>query len=579
MPTTLEPFATTVARIVPIEQVHAGNNSRSSLEIPAALIHSVKEAGIINPISVKADSPDNYTIIAGHRRHAAALKAGLSKIPCMVYNGELKEGDERFIALAENHHRLELSDMDYADAFAAQSNKTDKEIGALFGVTPQFVRQRRGLSSLNPKIKKWIRNNKLSIRQAERITCLTNDQQQELSKHLNKADFHTVLWDTVNSATRISTKEALFSSKLYDGEYTSDLFSDNSVTYFADETQANTLQIMAVQDWATKFTKQGWIVHSLPEGKDTWDGYSYQAITKILPETVAHEYTELHSTSREKPLAWLRFIKTLPTLIPNWNDLPESKRTLVITNTRARGRYEFVPFLAPTKNMKTNGTANDVVKPKWGPTMLQSMAAHKGDILTEEWLTRPCDIQMIKFAMAVVVLEAGDITLGHTDYSSKVEGRKELTRPVRYHNQGYQDAQDALALIENEDLSHLFARIVGARIGLVDALPGTSKKPTVADVMAQILGIQMNNLFQPTQQVLRQFDLKQLKTIARLNKVRQGYLFHQSAKKKDLVKAIVSHFEKNPKSHYCHPDFEFVEIKDIKDFDIEKKFGIPVKST
>ena len=50
------------------------------------LTESIKAQGIISPLIVRAiESTDEYEVISGHRRLHAAIKAGLSEVPALIY--------------------------------------------------------------------------------------------------------------------------------------------------------------------------------------------------------------------------------------------------------------------------------------------------------------------------------------------------------------------------------------------------------------------------------------------------------------------------------------------------------------
>ena len=50
------------------------------------LIESIRQQGIIFPLIVRAiESTDEYEVISGHRRLHAAVKAGLSEVPALIY--------------------------------------------------------------------------------------------------------------------------------------------------------------------------------------------------------------------------------------------------------------------------------------------------------------------------------------------------------------------------------------------------------------------------------------------------------------------------------------------------------------
>ena len=67
------------------------SNARDSREYTkkevADLAASIREHGVLQPLLV-TPAGDNYTILAGHRRHAAAALLGLKEVPCVVLDGD-----------------------------------------------------------------------------------------------------------------------------------------------------------------------------------------------------------------------------------------------------------------------------------------------------------------------------------------------------------------------------------------------------------------------------------------------------------------------------------------------------------
>ena len=61
------------------------DNPRSSLGDLTELVRSIRSHGILEPLVVlPADDDGVYRIIAGHRRHAAGIKAGVTDVPAVV---------------------------------------------------------------------------------------------------------------------------------------------------------------------------------------------------------------------------------------------------------------------------------------------------------------------------------------------------------------------------------------------------------------------------------------------------------------------------------------------------------------
>ena len=108
----------------------------------AELADSIREFGIIQPLLVReegtiADGRQQYVIIAGGRRHAAALRAGLTLVPVVI------RGDEaarvRILQLLENLQRQSLSALDEARAY--------QELIDLEGLNPPGLAERLHVSA------------------------------------------------------------------------------------------------------------------------------------------------------------------------------------------------------------------------------------------------------------------------------------------------------------------------------------------------------------------------------------------------------------------------------------------------
>ena len=80
------------------------------------LTESIKAQGIISPLIVRAiESTDEYEVISGHRRLHAAVKAGLSEVPALIYP---LDRNEAVIAVVDsNLHRERLLPSEKAFAY------------------------------------------------------------------------------------------------------------------------------------------------------------------------------------------------------------------------------------------------------------------------------------------------------------------------------------------------------------------------------------------------------------------------------------------------------------------------------
>ena len=71
------------------------------------LSQSIKDLGIIQPITVRKVDSEDYEIISGERRFRASKEAGLKSIPCYV-KGVDNETDILKMSLVENVQRVDL---------------------------------------------------------------------------------------------------------------------------------------------------------------------------------------------------------------------------------------------------------------------------------------------------------------------------------------------------------------------------------------------------------------------------------------------------------------------------------------
>ena len=88
--------------------------TRRSLE---ELADSIREHGVIQPLTVRKLSSGYYQIIAGERRWRAARLAGLTEIPAVVIEADDRTAME--LAMIENLQREDLNPMEEAEGYHA----------------------------------------------------------------------------------------------------------------------------------------------------------------------------------------------------------------------------------------------------------------------------------------------------------------------------------------------------------------------------------------------------------------------------------------------------------------------------
>ena len=99
------------------------------------LADSIREHGIIQPIVVRKKQT-GYEIVAGERRGRAAMKAGLSEVPCLLR--ELSDEQNMLIAIIENMQREDLNPIEEAEGL--------HQMISTFGLTQEQVSKSVGKS-------------------------------------------------------------------------------------------------------------------------------------------------------------------------------------------------------------------------------------------------------------------------------------------------------------------------------------------------------------------------------------------------------------------------------------------------
>ncbi len=129
------------------------------------LVVSIKELGIIQPITVRKINDDKYEIISGERRYRASKIANLESIPCYIKAVE-DETDLLKMSLVENVQRVDLDPIEIAltyERFINEYNLNVDAISRLVGKDRSTVSNYIRLLKLDPIIQSGIRDGFLSM--------------------------------------------------------------------------------------------------------------------------------------------------------------------------------------------------------------------------------------------------------------------------------------------------------------------------------------------------------------------------------------------------------------------------------
>ena len=144
------------------------------------LASSIKEQGIINPITVRPYGK-KYVIIAGERRFLAAKEAGLKTVPALVR--KVSKNDVMLISLIENLQREDLNSIDRAEGIKALKESLSlpwTEVARKLGLSKQRVLDLVGLLDLPDEIKEDIRSRKLTEKHGRALRKLKDSKDEVL---------------------------------------------------------------------------------------------------------------------------------------------------------------------------------------------------------------------------------------------------------------------------------------------------------------------------------------------------------------------------------------------------------------
>lgn len=137
---------------VPTKQVHPSLNARGHLGEVDELALSLKVLGLQKPLIVFPRPGGGYDLLDGHRRHAAALKAGLPTVEVVV-RADPGEAGRLQAQLAMETHSKAFDPMAEARALHTlmfTHGLSREQISRTVGRTPAWVRDRIALVHLKP---------------------------------------------------------------------------------------------------------------------------------------------------------------------------------------------------------------------------------------------------------------------------------------------------------------------------------------------------------------------------------------------------------------------------------------------
>ena len=144
------------------------------------LAQSIKEQGVIQPVTVRKLGYNKYQLISGERRLRASKMAGLNKIPAFIRVAN----DEQMLELAliENIHRENLTAIEVAISYQRlidECSLTQEEVSEKVGKSRSAVANFLRLLKLPPEVQLAIRDGHISMGHARALINI-NDKEEQL---------------------------------------------------------------------------------------------------------------------------------------------------------------------------------------------------------------------------------------------------------------------------------------------------------------------------------------------------------------------------------------------------------------
>ena len=142
------------------------------------LANSIKEHGIIQPITVRKIGRNEFQIISGERRYQASKLAGIDELPCFIRIADDQHMLE--MAIVENVQRKDLNAIEIALSYQRlidECNLSQEELGKKVSKSRSTVANFLRLLKLPIEIQKALRDDKITMGHARALLALSNEKE------------------------------------------------------------------------------------------------------------------------------------------------------------------------------------------------------------------------------------------------------------------------------------------------------------------------------------------------------------------------------------------------------------------
>ena len=171
------------------------------------LIESVQTQGILSPLIVRPiENTEEYEVISGHRRLHAAVKAGITEVPALIY--ALDRDAAAIVLVDSNLHREHILPSEKAFAYkmkleamkhqgwrtdltstqVVSKSRTDEMVGVDNGDSREQVRRYIRLTNLIPEILQYVDDGRIAFTPAVELSYLNEQEQYDLLEQMELND-------------------------------------------------------------------------------------------------------------------------------------------------------------------------------------------------------------------------------------------------------------------------------------------------------------------------------------------------------------------------------------------------------
>ena len=178
----VRPQGSSTINEIEIDQIEANpNQPRREFDEEALqeLANSIREIGIIQPITLRQVAEDRYQIIAGERRWRASQIAGLTAIP--AYIRTIKDENVMEMALVENIQREDLNAIEIALAYEhllSNSGMTQEKVSERVGKSRTAITNYLRLLKLPAQVQMALQKKEIDMGHARALLSIDSPSLQ-----------------------------------------------------------------------------------------------------------------------------------------------------------------------------------------------------------------------------------------------------------------------------------------------------------------------------------------------------------------------------------------------------------------